>query len=467
MSSKNNKPHWIKFFSRGQHPVLINDIAWQSLIIQPETTDLPKLNFYKRDIKSTYFDRDEHHNLLSVLKLQLKNQPQKVLNQLKKAEEQARSLICLAKRYNGYDWSSASNERVKSRLFFFLHRFVPLFCFLYYPLWLEEIGTELLRELLREIKPKEREKIIWQITRSIKLTSREKFNLALLHLACQLQQSKKFNKKIYQKKINNLVSDYSYLPSYLLQVRFYTPKEIEKEIKRLLAKNPCQEKKEKIELLKQQQKEGQIILQGFGPQVRKIAKVLSADVWLRDERIAWYGKIFSLVHPLFCEAAKRIGLTYQEFVQQRISEIQLAKFSKTELQARAEGYTYIVKNGLVNISSFQKKLTSSSKKKIIKGQIANPGKVRGRVRTGTAYTFHQLKSGEIAVSGMTTPEATLFLRKAAAIITDEGGITCHAAIISRELGIPCIIGTKIATQVLKDGDRVEVDASKGIVKKLK
>ena len=59
------------------------------------------------------------------------------------------------------------------------------------------------------------------------------------------------------------------------------------------------------------------------------------------------------------------------------------------------------------------------------------------------------------------------MRRAKAIITDEGGLTCHAAIISRELGIPCIIGTKIATKVLKDGDMVEVDANKGIVKKIK
>ena len=58
------------------------------------------------------------------------------------------------------------------------------------------------------------------------------------------------------------------------------------------------------------------------------------------------------------------------------------------------------------------------------------------------------------------------IRQASAIVTDEGGLTCHAAIVSREMGIPCVVGTKIATQVLKDGDRVEVDANKGIVRKL-
>ena len=75
--------------------------------------------------------------------------------------------------------------------------------------------------------------------------------------------------------------------------------------------------------------------------------------------------------------------------------------------------------------------------------------------------------GDILVTGMTRPEFVPLMKRSAAIITDEGGITCHAAIISRELGIPCIIGTKVATQVLKDGDMVEVDADKGIVRILK
>jgi pyruvate,water dikinase len=59
------------------------------------------------------------------------------------------------------------------------------------------------------------------------------------------------------------------------------------------------------------------------------------------------------------------------------------------------------------------------------------------------------------------------MRQAGAVVTNEGGITCHAAIVSRELNIPCIIGTKIATRVLKDGDMVEADADNGIVRILR
>lgn len=77
-----------------------------------------------------------------------------------------------------------------------------------------------------------------------------------------------------------------------------------------------------------------------------------------------------------------------------------------------------------------------------------------------------VREGDILVTPMTNPHMVPIMKKAAAFVTDEGGITCHAAILSREMKKPCIIGTKIATQVLKDGDRVEVDAEKGVVRKI-
>ncbi len=106
---------------------------------------------------------------------------------------------------------------------------------------------------------------------------------------------------------------------------------------------------------------------------------------------------------------------------------------------------------------------------IIKGQIGQKGKIKGIVKVcaGAEDALRKIKNGNILVCGMTLPEYVPAMKKAGAIITDEGGITCHAAIISRELKIPCVTGTKIATQVLKDGDCVEVDANQGIVKILK
>jgi phosphoenolpyruvate synthase/pyruvate phosphate dikinase len=109
----------------------------------------------------------------------------------------------------------------------------------------------------------------------------------------------------------------------------------------------------------------------------------------------------------------------------------------------------------------------SSAVRVVRGQTGNGGKVRGVVNV--MLDPHQrkvFKRNGVLVTGMTTPDFVPLMHKSRAIVTDEGGITCHAAIMSRELGIPCVIGTKIATKVFKDGDRVEVDATNGVVRKL-
>jgi phosphohistidine swiveling domain-containing protein len=101
----------------------------------------------------------------------------------------------------------------------------------------------------------------------------------------------------------------------------------------------------------------------------------------------------------------------------------------------------------------------------LKGQIACKGFVTGKVKTAsTPSEAHQLQEGEILVCAMTNPDYVPAMRRSGAIITDEGGLLSHASIMSREFGKPCIIGTKIATKVLKDGDYVEVDANTGLVK---
>ncbi|MBS4036387.1 MAG: hypothetical protein KGZ85_18135 [Ignavibacterium sp.] len=104
----------------------------------------------------------------------------------------------------------------------------------------------------------------------------------------------------------------------------------------------------------------------------------------------------------------------------------------------------------------------------IEGMIGNKGLVKGFVKIIKSVSdFKKMKKGNILVTMTTRTEFLPVMKKAKAIIADEGGITCHAAIVSRELSVPCIVGTQISTQVLKDGDLVEVDANKGIIRKIK
>jgi len=102
---------------------------------------------------------------------------------------------------------------------------------------------------------------------------------------------------------------------------------------------------------------------------------------------------------------------------------------------------------------------------LVRGLGAAPGQASGRVRVLTDLTEGAtLDDGEILVAHMTAPDWVPLMRRAAAIVTDSGGMTCHAAIVSREHGIPAIVGTGEATRVLRDGELVTVDATHGVVR---
>jgi len=100
------------------------------------------------------------------------------------------------------------------------------------------------------------------------------------------------------------------------------------------------------------------------------------------------------------------------------------------------------------------------------GTIASKGSAKGRVVIVRGVAdLKEVEKDDILVAVTTHPDYVTAMQKAAAIVTDEGGIACHAAIVSREFGIPCIVGTKIATKAFKTGDFVEVDANHGFVRK--
>lgn len=156
-----------------------------------------------------------------------------------------------------------------------------------------------------------------------------------------------------------------------------------------------------------------------------------------------------------------------------IKEKNVPKEMLAELSRRREGYLYIDCGNKEYILS-DKNIVDLARKRfidatgtevIIKGASAYPGKVTGKVQN-LFHSARNLNPGSVLVTNITKPEDTPFLKKAVAIVTDEGGLLSHIAIVARELKIPVVMSTKIATKVLKDGDIVEVDADKGIVRKI-
>lgn len=130
------------------------------------------------------------------------------------------------------------------------------------------------------------------------------------------------------------------------------------------------------------------------------------------------------------------------------------------------------KEAMETIEEFKTDVTHSN---VVTGRPASLGKATGpakiiNVDYSDLSALHReigrMNQGDILIAETTAPELILACKKAAAIVTDIGGQLSHAAIVSREFGIPCIVGTENATKIFRDGDVVEVDADKGIVQKV-
>ncbi|MDD5566991.1 MAG: PEP-utilizing enzyme [Patescibacteria group bacterium] len=199
----------------------------------------------------------------------------------------------------------------------------------------------------------------------------------------------------------------------------------------------------------------------------------------RDERKAYNQMASNVLQKFAKEFSRRTRLTVEEVERLFHWEIEkifrlTPKFIKN-IKNRRQPVFYYLKD-LDNFIEFYgetgRNLNNYLKNKIkenakLTGRSAYPGIVKGTVRiVRDKRDFHKMKPGNILVAPNTRPEYSPIMKIAAAVVADEGGLTCHTAIVAREFKIPTVVGVQGAVNILKDGDRVEVDAKQGIVKKI-
>jgi phosphohistidine swiveling domain-containing protein len=198
----------------------------------------------------------------------------------------------------------------------------------------------------------------------------------------------------------------------------------------------------------------------------------------QDERkkgTFWATHYFSLLLEEISKRTKYSLIELKYAFPSEMSDIVEDKFSVDILRKRFKGCLLVWTFDKYDVSTDKKvidSIMSGEKEKIIdkeiRGMTVSLGKATGKVKIiKSAKEIDKVAEGDILVAVMTRPDYVPAMKRAAAVVTNEGGITCHAAIISRELKIPCIIGTKIATKVLKDGMEVEVNANHGVLKIIK
>lgn len=204
----------------------------------------------------------------------------------------------------------------------------------------------------------------------------------------------------------------------------------------------------------------------------------------RDWSKGYLTRILLSVNKVLDEVAKRLSsdrLTLLDYTYFELGEAICTRraLAKEELESRKnDGWMFIIKQGVFELITGRQKIQEAILREGVnepfenlvnitefKGTIASLGKITAKARVlEDASRINELEEGEILVTYMTTIEFIPAFRKAKGVITDEGGMSCHAAIISREFKLPCVVGTKVATRVIQTGDLIELDASSGTIK---
>jgi phosphoenolpyruvate synthase/pyruvate phosphate dikinase len=272
---------------------------------------------------------------------------------------------------------------------------------------------------------------------------------------------------------------YGWLHSTLFLGDEYTVSKITDEINSI--SNPIKEKERIINERNMQIFEAEKVIDYISSDEGKsLARFFQKAVYFRTARLEWINQACFAMRPVMNEIASRLKINFDDLIYLYPEEIykllsQPSLLNKEVINERKKGYAFISDDSHEyalftgqHLMEWKEKFSVKIDTGVIKGIVACKGKVRGRVvLMKDRSELSKIHFGDIIVTPLTTPDFVVAMKKSSAIVTDLGGMTSHAAIVSRELGIPCIVGTKNATRILKDGDMVEVDANNGVVNILK
>ena len=353
------------------------------------------------------------------------------------------------------------------------------------------------QRLLSKVSKKDRPEVVRVLSTAEEAGFIEKERLGLLKLAFEGKQNSGILKSSsFFKKVKNHSRRYFWCHNSFYEAVFLDEAYFLKEIKRWLKESSVKGIQKKIKELENRRKETKAERQSLYKKykltenAKLFFELVRYFLILQDRRKENVQRLIFCVDAVLKQAAKRFGIGKETLNNYYfISEVldlfaNGKKVRQIEFKRRkkAVSFSYIENNKIKTdwllgkeadevIEFFKQKKRHLKGSNVLCGFVASVGKgskvIQGKVRIVIDPAKDIFHEGEILVTGMTRPEFVPLMRKARAIITNEGGITTHAAIVSRELGVPCIIGTKIATDILKSGDNVQLDLKDGTVKVLK
>lgn len=451
----------------------------------PEEEDI--YAFYKNDL---YYGVDGLKIFADTqIKLFEKQGPEFLWHMAKLCEKEGEKLIKSAEKFYSLDYAKKTNEQITEIFEDFCEQIKSFSVFLNYPWSLESFFDLEITKIISKYEKNDDKVLEWKkvLAEPIKLNDGQYEQLSLLKITQKIG-SKEELEKVKGKipaEITHHLEKYSWLQMRWL---FGRPAKLENIIERAEHLFDEGDISEKISFFQNKSKK---VEEATGDFVRtfkvekndaELIRIIKEYVFIRTYRSDIINHALFFMMPILEESAKRLSITYDDILYLSYQEILESLKRGTLLKDiniserktmwalfREKDTLYILQGKeiaeFVEIQEFNKDYSESVKE--ITGQTGYKGKITGIVKTViTPDDVKKVSKGDILVAVMTFPSYIAAMEKASAFITDEGGILCHAAIVAREMNKPCIIGTKISTKVLKDGDEVEVDANIGIIKVL-
>ncbi len=309
---------------------------------------------------------------------------------------------------------------------------------------------------------------------------------AIALIALNMKRKKlSFSSPQIQKMIKNYLEKFAFMGFCTYYGGAYTEQDVKPRIEKVLEKGV---EKELQKILEQERiwEKRKKLLAKYGFDKKTLLKIKVARKWayVSFTEDSWYHFSSYKLHPYLLLFCKEYGLSYNQVIELRLQELfgileknSVPKGLVEKLNDRVKDCYFLLEKGKTSIiegrelQEFYEKnkhlIMDYSNLDRVQGVCAFSGKIRGKAKIVlTEKDISKVEKGDVLIAPGTQPSFVPAMENCSAIVTNDGGLLCHAAIVSRELKIPCVVGTKYATKVFKDNDLIEVDAEKGIVKKI-
>lgn len=468
--------NWYEFHERLRSPFFHQLFLPNMLSRSKELPFDNRLKNFGSFLNHVSIDQDEMKRFSEHVVTHLKENPYYLLEFMQQGYKDHNEALKEWVKIKNQEFNNKSNRELAEILKKYAEKLLSFGIYVALPLFVEEYMEQKVKEAFDK-RFKDKSQYWFNVAvNPVKEATVLKEELAILDIAKKPE--------IDKGDIQNLVNSFSWMKNTGYFEEYYDESYYLERIEE--AKKHKSKQKDILEARKKHKEEFNKLLDSIDDKYTlALVKTVNEAVYFRSYRTEMFYSSARFFTGLFKEIAKRLSISdYKEILWLYWEEIYGCLINEQGadlklIEARKQGYAFMIgpenkfwhwegEDAEEIFKSYQKSQKLNTELQEIKGSPGYPGKIVGNVVVLTSPDQKdKVKKGDILVVHATNVNLVPILKKVSAIVTEEGGILSHAAIISRELMIPCVIGTKIATKVLKDGDLVEVDANKGIVRKIK